>query len=84
MAALKVINDVIEALDNKQHCAALFIDLSKAFDTVDHTLAKQRLVPVGLLEHLKITFLIEHNAYRQTVLLQNYLLWLMVSFRVQF
>ena len=31
-AALKVLNDFIEFLDNKQHCAALFVDLSKAFD----------------------------------------------------
>ena len=35
-AASLVVNDVIAALDNKQHCAALFVDLSKAFDTVDH------------------------------------------------
>ena len=32
--ALKVLNDVIDSMDNKQHCAALFIDLSKAFDTL--------------------------------------------------
>ena len=30
---LKVLNDV---LDSKQCCAAIFIDLAKAFDTVDH------------------------------------------------
>ena len=41
-AALKVLNDV-ESMDNKQHCAALFSDLSKAFDTVDHIVIKQRL-----------------------------------------
>lgn len=34
-AALKVINDITEALDNKQCCLS-FIDFSKAFDTVDH------------------------------------------------
>lgn len=49
-AALKVVNDFIDFLDKKQHCAALFIDLSKAFDTVDHAILKQRLLSVGLSE----------------------------------
>ncbi len=31
-AILKVLNDIVESLDNKQHCACIFIDLSKAFD----------------------------------------------------
>ncbi len=31
------------SLDNKNHSAALFIDLSKAFDLVDHAILKQRL-----------------------------------------
>ncbi len=33
-AALKVLNDFTESVDNKKYCAALFIDLSKAFDTI--------------------------------------------------
>lgn len=32
-ATLKVLNDLIEAMDSKKYCVALFIDLSKAFDT---------------------------------------------------
>ncbi len=51
MAALKWLNDFTESVDNKQHCAALFIDLSKAFDTVGHSLLLQRLVSIGLYEH---------------------------------
>lgn len=35
-AAMKVFSDIINALDCKQICSALFLDLSKAFDTVDH------------------------------------------------
>uniref|UniRef100_A0A3B3HCE9 Reverse transcriptase domain-containing protein n=1 Tax=Oryzias latipes TaxID=8090 RepID=A0A3B3HCE9_ORYLA len=50
-AATKVINDILVALDNKQYCAALFIDLSKAFDTVDHIVLKQRLISFGLSDH---------------------------------
>lgn len=50
-AALKVLNDIIEALDLKKVCAALFIDLSKAFDTVDHNILIDTLHKVGLSEH---------------------------------
>lgn len=35
-------------MDKKQHCAALFIDLSKAFDTLDHSLLIQRFSAIGL------------------------------------
>lgn len=48
-AALKVVNDISVALD-KQHCASLFLDLSKAFDTVDHSVLKLRLLNSGLSE----------------------------------
>lgn len=47
-AALSVTNDIINTLDKKQHCAALFIDLSKAFDSVDHALLLTRLSSIGL------------------------------------
>uniref|UniRef100_A0A3B3DM95 Reverse transcriptase domain-containing protein n=2 Tax=Oryzias melastigma TaxID=30732 RepID=A0A3B3DM95_ORYME len=49
-ATMKVINDVIVALDKKQHCASLFIDLSKAFDTVDHSILIDRLLSIGVSE----------------------------------
>jgi len=44
---MKVINDISVARDKKQHCASLFIDLSKAFDTVDHDVLKIRLLNSG-------------------------------------
>ena len=37
-ATLKVLNDVTIALDSKQYCPAIFIDLAKAFDTIDHSI----------------------------------------------
>lgn len=50
-AAMKVVNDIITALDKRQSCAVLFTDLSKAFDTVDHVLLFQSLLKLGLTEH---------------------------------
>jgi hypothetical protein len=47
-AASLVINDVVTCMDKRQHCAALFIDLSKASDNVDHSLLIQRLSSIRL------------------------------------
>ena len=38
------------ALDSKQHCAAIFIDLAKGFDTVDHSILVGRLRTIGVSE----------------------------------
>ncbi len=47
-AALKVFNDVFEALDSKMFCAAPFIDLAKASDMVDHSLLVEILFKNGI------------------------------------
>ena len=49
-ATVKVLNDVTIALDSKQCCAALFIDLDKAFDTVDNSILVGRLRSIGVSE----------------------------------
>ena len=36
-ATLKVLNDIITVIDKRQYCAAVFIDLAKAFDSVSIT-----------------------------------------------
>lgn len=50
-ATLKVLNDITSALDAKQCCAAIFIDLAKAFDTVDHSILAVRLGSIGVSGH---------------------------------
>lgn len=37
-AVLKVLNDITMSLDKNHCCAAIFIDLPKTFDTVDHSI----------------------------------------------
>lgn len=39
----KVVNYIVNAFDNKPVCAAIFVDLSKGFDTVDHSLLVKHL-----------------------------------------
>lgn len=42
-AATIVVNYIVSALDSGKHCADLFIDLSKPFDTVNHRLLLDKL-----------------------------------------
>lgn len=47
-ACLEVLDTIRAAIDKKSFCVALFIDLSKAFDTVDHHILINSLRKVGL------------------------------------
>jgi hypothetical protein len=42
-ALLKVSNDILEAIDNKRHVFLILLDLSAAFDTIDHQILLERL-----------------------------------------
>uniref|UniRef100_A0A4W5JJP9 Reverse transcriptase domain-containing protein n=1 Tax=Hucho hucho TaxID=62062 RepID=A0A4W5JJP9_9TELE len=46
-ATLKVLNDIITAIDKRQYCAAVFIDLAKAFDSANHRILIGRLNSLG-------------------------------------
>ena len=48
MTLLRMINNITELLDNKLFCTGIFIDLSKAFDTVDHKLLIRKLSHYGI------------------------------------
>ena len=48
-AALELIESISTAVDNKKkHCAGVFIDLKKAFDTVNHDLLVRKLFFYGI------------------------------------
>jgi hypothetical protein len=42
--------DATIAFDSKQYCAAICIDLAKAFDTVDYSILVGRLTSIGVSE----------------------------------
>ena len=48
MAALSLIDNISRGLDNRLTTAAIFIDLSKAFDTIDHHILLNKLLAYGV------------------------------------
>jgi len=56
-ATLKVLNDIITAIDERKHCAAVFIDLAKAFDSVNHSILIGKLKGLGLSNECLAWFL---------------------------
>ena len=48
MVLLKLVNDITEELDKGNFSIGLFIDLSKAFDTVDHKLLLRKMEHYGI------------------------------------
>ena len=47
-ATLKVLNEITTAIDKRQYCAAVFIDLAKDLDSVNHSNLIGRLNSLGL------------------------------------
>ena len=43
MVLLKMIDDITNELENKNYSLGVLIDLSKAFDTVDHTILIKKM-----------------------------------------
>ena len=48
MALLETLDRVSDALDKKSTTVGVFIDMSKAFDTVDHTILINKLNYYGI------------------------------------
>ena len=48
MALIHLIDKITEALDNKEHVLGVFLDVSKAFDTVDHEILLNKMYKYGI------------------------------------
>jgi len=48
MALLQLIDDISKEMDNRNHTIGIFIDLSKAFDTIDHKLLLKKMEFYGI------------------------------------
>ena len=47
-AILDIINKINHAIDNKEYALTIFIDLTKAFDVIDHFILKRKLYYYGI------------------------------------
>lgn len=50
-AAIKVVNPILHALDEKQFCLSLYRDFSKASDAVDYSVLQDCLKATGFSDH---------------------------------
>lgn len=56
MALLDVIDKITQSLDNKEYAFGIFIDLSKAFDTIDHNILLDKLHHYGIRGNQNLWF----------------------------
>uniref|UniRef100_A0A3Q3AH61 Reverse transcriptase domain-containing protein n=1 Tax=Kryptolebias marmoratus TaxID=37003 RepID=A0A3Q3AH61_KRYMA len=48
MALMELIEQITNAIDQKQYCASIYVDLKKAFDTIDHSILFKKLIKYGI------------------------------------
>ena len=48
MALVDICEQITNSIDNHNYCAGVFIDLSKVFDTIDHTILLTKLQHYGI------------------------------------
>ena len=49
-AIAQLVDQIYEAFEKKEHTLGVFIDLSKAFDTVDHSILPKNLELYGITD----------------------------------
>lgn len=45
---IHIVNNIYKSLDNREECAMVFLDQSKAFDRIYHTRLKKKLKAIGI------------------------------------
>ena len=53
---MQLTEDIYIAMNNKQMTAVVYVDLKKAFDTVNHVMLLQKLDKIGINHNLKAWF----------------------------
>ena len=51
MALTQLVNNIVSAMDNRESTAGVFLDLSKAFDTIDRHILPNKLHHYGIRGH---------------------------------
>ena len=81
LAIIEIIENILEALQSGKMVAGIYLDLSKAFDTVDHNVLLYKLETYGIrglpLKWFK-SYLTERKQYTSTkkkILLQHNQIW---------
>ena len=70
-ALVTLTESIRSSIDNGSICILVSLDLSKAFDSVNHTiLLKNSVIMASITRGSKVTFLEEHNLFEVVTILQ--------------
>jgi len=70
MALLDICDKISNSLDNRENCIGIYIDLSKAFDTIDHAILLDKLEYYGIHGNM-ITYGMRIQNITNILLLKN-------------
>lgn len=64
MAILELVNNIYESFENNQYTVGVFVDLKRAFDTVNHEILLDKLTFYGI-KGIPLTWLTNYLSHRQ-------------------